>query len=116
MSTFVAGDKSKWKWTMRIMQPSIVTKEQFDAPIVEVKNKKKLTGLTKLRFELFIEGRCAQILHIGSFSEEEPNIQGVYNVINSRAFLTEMHHGIYLTDIRRADPKKWKSILRQPMI
>jgi len=25
------------------------------------------------------------------------------------------HHEIYLTDIRRADPARWKTIIRQPM-
>ena len=25
------------------------------------------------------------------------------------------HHEIYLSDIRRADPSKWKTVIRQPM-
>jgi len=25
------------------------------------------------------------------------------------------HHEIYLSDIRKADPAKWKTIIRQPM-
>jgi hypothetical protein len=116
MSAFVANDKSNWKWTMMIMQPSFVGNEVIDAAIAEVQRKKKLPGLLKLRFESFTEGRCAQILHIGPFSEEGPTIERVHDFINSRASLTGKHHEIYLSDIRRADPKKWKTIIRQPMV
>jgi len=115
MSAFVANEKFNWKWTMMIMQPSFVGNEVIDAAITEVKGKKKLPGLSKLRFESFREGRCAQILHIGPFSEEGPTIERVHDFINSRASLTGKHHEIYLSDIRRANPQKWKTIIRQPM-
>ncbi len=116
MSAFVANDKSNWKWTMMIMQPSFVGTEVINAAIAEVGRKKKLPGLSKLRFESFTEGRCAQILHIGPFSEEGPTIERVHDFINSLASLTGKHHEIYLSDIRRADPKKWKTIIRHPML
>ena len=68
MSSFSVSDKSKWKWTMMIMQPSFVTKEIIANAIAEVKKKKNLPALTKMYFEEFTEGLCAQILHIGPFS------------------------------------------------
>jgi hypothetical protein len=100
---------------MMIMQPSFVGVEVIDSAIAEVQRKKKLPVLSGLRFESFTEGRCAQILHIGPFSEEGPTIERVHDFINSRASLTGKHHEIYLSNIRRADPKKWKTIIRQPM-
>jgi hypothetical protein len=115
MSSFVANDKSHWKWKMMIMQPSFVGVEVIDEAIAGVQRKKKLPVLSGLRFESFTEGCCAQILHIGPFSEEGPTIERVHDFINSRASLTGKHHEIYLSDIRRADPKKWKTIIRQPM-
>lgn len=116
MSAFVANDKSKWKWTMMIMQPSFVTKQVIDAAMAEVQKKKNLPGLSKLRFEPFTEGSCAQILHIGPFSEEGPTIERIHDFIDSRTARTGKHHEIYLSDIRRADPKKWKTIIRHPML
>jgi hypothetical protein len=80
MSAFVANDKSKWKWTMMIMQPFFVGGETIDAAIAEVQKKKKLPGLSKLRLESCTEGRCAQILHIGPFSEEGPT-RGVFMIL-----------------------------------
>jgi len=115
MSSFVTTDKSKWKWTMMIMQPDFVELEVLHSAIAEVKRKKRLPSLSKLRIEQFTEGACAQVLHLGPFSEEGPTIQRVHDFINSRASLSGKHHEIYLTDIRRANPAKWKTIIRQPM-
>ncbi|HEX5738387.1 MAG TPA: GyrI-like domain-containing protein [Hydrogenophaga sp.] len=68
-----------------------------------------------MRLERFTEGRCAQVLHVGPFSEEGPVIERVHAFINERSGLRGKHHEIYLSDVRRADPAKWKTILRQPM-
>jgi hypothetical protein len=115
MSKFTTQDKSSWKWTMMIMQPSLVTREIVDRAIAEVKQKKNPTAVSKLRLEGFSEGRCAQILHIGPFSEEGPTIEKVHQFIASRGKRTAKHHEIYLSDIRRAAPAKWRTIIRQPM-
>lgn len=116
MSAFAANDKSQWKWTMMIMQPSFVEKKVVDAAIATIRNKKNLPTVSMLRFEAFSEGRCAQILHIGPFSEEGPTIRRVHEFIDARTGRTGKHHEIYLSDIRRADPKKWKTIIRHPML
>ena len=115
MSTFVANDKSKWKWTMMIMQPNFVELGTIHAAIGEVKKKKALPALNELRVENFTEGLCAQVLHVGPFSEEGPTIHKVHAFIGARSSLAGKHHEIYLSDIRRADPAKWKTIIRQPM-
>jgi hypothetical protein len=66
--------------------------------------------------ETFAEGKSAQILHIGPFSEEGPTIEKVHAFIVEKSFRrTGKHHEIYLSDIRRAAPEKWKTIVRQPM-
>lgn len=115
MSSFSINDKTKWKWTMMMMQPVFITKEIILNVIAEVKKKKNLPALSKLRIEQFTEGRCAQILHIGPFSEEGPTIEKVHQYIDACGKRTGKHHEIYLSDIRKADPAKWKTIIRQPM-
>jgi len=115
MTTFIANDKSNWKWTMMIMQPSFVELEVLHAGIAELKKKKVLPAINELRIENFTEGLCAQVLHVGPFSEEGPTIQKVHAFIGARSSLAGKHHEIYLSDIRRANPAKWKTIIRQPM-
>lgn len=115
MSRFSTTDKSNWKWTMMILQPSFITPEIIDRAIANVRKKKNPAAISKLSLEAFLEGQCAQILHIGPFSEEGPTIEKVHKFIDSKSKRTGKHHEIYLSDIRKADPAKWKTIIRQPM-
>lgn len=115
MRAFTTTDKAQWQWTMMIMQPDFVPDELIHEAIGEVLRKKKLPGVDRLRLERFQEGRCAQVLHVGPFSEEGPAIERLHDFINERSGLRGKHHEIYLSDVRRADPKRWKTILRQPM-
>jgi hypothetical protein len=116
MSTFTTQDKSNWKWIAMIMQPSLVTREILERAMAEVKKKKNLQALAGLRLQTFAEGRCAQVLHIGPFSEEGPTIAKVHQFIAARGKLRGKHHEIYLSDIRKADPANWKTVVRQPML
>lgn len=115
MSTFVTNDRSKWKWTLMIMQPDFVDVDVVHAAIAEAKRKKSVAAADALRMECFEEGSCAQVLHVGPFTEEGPTIQRVHDFIEATSGLSGKHHEIYLSDIRRGDPAKWKTIIRQPM-
>lgn len=115
LSAFERRDKGRWKWTMMIMQPPTVTVAAIDAAIAAVARKKSLGSLARLRFEAFEEGRCAQILHVGPFSSEGPTIERVHDFIRRHGALRGKHHEIYLSDIRRTAPERWKTLIRQPM-
>ena len=115
MSTFSTDDKSNWKWTMMIMQPSFITHDMVETAIADVAKKKSPPSIDLLRFEELSEGICGQILHVGPFSEEGPAIETVHTYIDTRGALRGKHHEIYLSDIRRAAPANWKTIIRQPM-
>jgi hypothetical protein len=116
MSTFSIEDKANWKWTLMIMQPDFVAPQTIQDAIAGVtKRKPGISALSKLRLESFSEGRCAQIMHVGPFAEEGPTVAKVHQFIAERGRLAGRHHEIYLSDIRKASPTKWKTIIRQPM-
>lgn len=114
MSAFTAGDKSNWLWTMMIMQPDLITGDMVEKAIQDVGKKKNPVAISKVRYESFAEGKVAQILHVGPFSEEGPMVEKVHAYIDTHGSRGGKHHEIYLTDIRRADPAKWKTVIRQP--
>lgn len=117
MNAFNKNRRDEWQWTMMIMQPDFVTPELVGEAIDAVRVKKGYPALSDLRLEHFTEGRCAQILHIGPFSEEGPNIERVHRYIEEHGHkLHGKHHEIYLSDIRRAAPQKWKTAIRQPFL
>ncbi len=116
LSAFTANDRSQWMWTMMILQPSFVSDATLAAAVASVQMKKKqLPAVDALRLETFTEGTCAQTLHVGPFTEEGPTIERVHAFIDAQSARRGKHHEIYLSDIRRADPKRWKTIIRQPM-
>jgi hypothetical protein len=115
MTQFSVDRRDDWKWTVMIMQPEFVTHDLIDKAI-EQAQKKKHIDFSKVRFEPFAEGKSAQILHIGPFSEEGPTVEKIHHFIKENGFtLTGKHHEIYLSDIRKSAPEKLKTIIRQPM-
>lgn len=118
MNDFVFSKKSNWQWTAMIMQPDVVTKEIFERAIEQVAKKKNPKALGKLRFESYREGRSAQVMYVGPYSEEGPAIQDLHKFIKEQGGELEKsdkhHHEIYLSDPRRTDPSKLRTIIRQP--
>jgi hypothetical protein len=82
MSKFMEN-RDLWKWTAMIMQPKYVTTDLFKETIKQVKEKKAPEALDKVRFECYHEGKVAQIMHIGPFSNEGPNVQKVHDAIKA---------------------------------
>ena len=115
MSTFSVDSKEAWKWTLMIMQPEFISQAMVEDAIQQVRAKKNPISLSQLRFASFEEGEAAQIMHIGPFSEEGPTIEKVHAFIEESSNKRRgKHHEIYLSDIRRADPVRWKTVIRQP--
>jgi hypothetical protein len=115
MRAFEAGDRANWQWTMMIMQPAFVSDGVLQAAMAQAAARKALPAIARLRIESLEEGRCAQILHVGPFTDEGPAIQRLHAHIDATSARRGRHHEIYLTDIRRADPSRWKTVIRQPM-
>lgn len=115
MRQFSVGRKDEWSWTLMILQPPEVDEALLARCRESLTGKKDLPALGKVRYESFDEGLCAQVLHVGPFSEEGPTVRRLHEFIESRGGqLSGKHHEIYLTDIRRAAPGKWRTIVRQP--
>ena len=116
LQAFTANDRTQWHWTLMILQPDFVASATLEAAIDAARKKKPLPGLSRLRIDTWTEGRCAQIMHVGPFTEEGPTVQRLHDFIESQSALRGKHHEIYLSDIRRAAPAKWKTIIRQPLL
>ncbi|MDR0373493.1 MAG: GyrI-like domain-containing protein [Nitrososphaerota archaeon] len=115
MTQFSVDRKDKWRWTAMIMQPKYITQTDFKN-VVEQGKQKNLPAIDKVQFELFHEGKAAQIMHLGPYSAEATNIQKLHETIKSNGQqLSGKHHEIYLNNPNKTTPEKLKTILRQPM-
>ena len=117
MSAFQEGRKDTWKWTMMIMVPDWINKVMVKDAIDAVEEKKSNPKLRELRFESLKEGKCVQIMHIGSYDNEAPVLDELHNEYMPHHGLTfsGKHHEIYLGDPRKTVPSKLRTILRQPV-
>ncbi len=120
MDDFLESNRDEWKWTMMIMTPDWITKKIFQAAVKDALKKKPELSKTieKVRFESYIEGISAQIMHIGPYSEEHTTIVKIHNFIEEIGGKFEghknKHHEIYLSDPRKVKPENMKTIIRQP--
>lgn len=117
MNSFITREKSKWSWTLMILQPDWIEKGHLCAALSEVVMKKGLPGLEKVRLERLEEGLSAQILHVGSYEDEGPTLKRLHEDWLPANGLVESgkHHEIYLSDPRKTEASKLRTILRQPV-
>ena len=113
---FREGKKDKWRWTMMIMAPGFVASKHYKAGLAKA-GKKLGEPPETLRFEDYDEGLAVQILHIGPYDAEAPTIERLHKSFLPANGLKENghHHEIYLSDPRRTEPEKLRTILRQPV-
>lgn len=116
MAAFSVGKRDEWLWTLMILQPSFITNNDVEEARKQLMAKKEVILLPKVRLETMNEGTCAQILHVGPFSEEPPTIERLHQYIKDNGYsLRGKHREVYLSDMRRTAPEKLKTIIRQPV-
>lgn len=102
-----------------IRLPEFVTKEDFDWAIQEATRKKKM-DFSKVEFLSINEGLCVQCMHIGSYDDEPETVERMHQYMEENGYALDfskerMHHEIYLSDPRRCDPQKLKTVIRHPI-
>lgn len=115
---FRTREKSAWDWTMMIVQPDWITAELVDDALATVRKKKDLPALDLVRFAAYDEGRSVQILHRGPYDDEGPTLRRLHDEFLPAQGLEPSgpHHEIYLSDPRKSEPARLRTILRQPVI
>jgi hypothetical protein len=115
-AAFRAGDKDAWDWTMMISQPAWIAADIVATATRQAAGKSR-AALDHVRFAPYAEGTSVQILHTGSYDSEGPvlaRLHDEYLPAHGLAF-NGRHHEIYLSDARRTDPAKLRTVLRQPV-
>ncbi len=117
MRRFTTDDKASWDWTMMIAQPEAIREEWIESAKEQVlKKRSDLGAIEKVRFEVYSEGLSVQLMHIGPYSTEGPNVARIHSYIHENGYkISGKHHEIYLSDVRRSAPEKLKTVIRQPI-
>ncbi|MDU0205887.1 MULTISPECIES: GyrI-like domain-containing protein [Paenibacillus] len=109
--------KEQWCWKLMIRMPDYVTSEKVEEARVKALGKKKeLDLLSSIVFESLHEGSCVQMLHMGPYASEHETLSQMYEFMEtSHLSISGLHHEIYLSDPRKIDPSKMRTILRYPV-
>ena len=113
------SNKSSFNWISVIRLPDFVTKKDFDWAIETATRKKKI-DCSSAKFMTIDEGLCVQIMHLGSYDDEPASVALMDEYIKNNGYVndlsqTRLHHEIYLSDPRKSDPSKWKTVIRHPI-
>ena len=66
------------------------------------------------------EGLCVQIMHLGAFDDEPATVAIMDRYIQENGYVSDLndkrlHHEVYLSDARKVEPAKWKTVIRHPI-
>ena len=111
--------KEKFNFISLIRLPDFVTKKDFDWAIEEA-TRKKGKDFSKVEFLVYDEGKCVQCMHIGSYDNEPATIEIMHEYMLTQGYELDInngryHHEIYLSDPRKCDVNKLKTVIRHPI-
>ncbi len=113
------NSKETFNFISLIRLPDFVTKEDFTWAIEEATKKKK-TDFSKVEFLTYDEGLCVQCMHIGSYDDEPHTIELMHKYMEENGYKLDIseyryHHEIYLSDPRKVDSTRLKTVIRHPI-
>lgn len=102
-----------------IRLPDFVTEDDFKWAVDEATSKKK-QDFSKVEFLTYDEGICVQCMHIGSYDNEPETVELMHKYMEENGYKLDitdsrLHHEIYLSDPRRCDESKLKTVIRHPI-
>ena len=111
--------KDDFSWISLIRLPDFITKKDFDWAIESATIKKK-TDFSKVEFFTYDEGTCVQALHIGAYDDEPITTKAMHELAELKGYKIDIsevryHHEIYLSDPRKTEVLKLKTVVRHPI-
>jgi hypothetical protein len=111
--------KEEFNWISVIRLPDFVTRDDFDWAVSEATVKKK-TDFSRVEFLIVEEGLCVQCMHVGPYDDEPATVKLMDEYIAAEGYVNDisesrLHHEIYLSDARKTDPAKLKTVIRHPI-
>lgn len=113
------ADKGSFNWVSVIRVPEFVTEADF-AWAIEAATAKKGLDFSPVHLIEVDEGLCVQCMHVGPYDSEPATVEAMHEYAAAQGFVPDFsdmrrHHEVYLSDPRKADPAKMKTVVRHPV-
>lgn len=107
-------NKDDLVFKIMIRQPDFVSKSFFEEMLEFAKQKKPNILLDKVKFENLSDGKCIQMLHVGSYDNEPETFAQMEAFAKTEGLerICKTHREIYLSDFRKVATEKLKTVLR----
>lgn len=107
-------NKNELLYTIMIRQPDFITDDVINRAFETVRKKKPHPLLDQVTFSTIEDGLSVQMLHVGSYDNEPQSFKLMKDFIanNNLEILSLVHREIYISDARKVEPSKLKTVLR----
>ncbi|MQS89559.1 GyrI-like domain-containing protein [Companilactobacillus mishanensis] len=107
-------DKNEFSYDIMIQIPSFVPDDLIEPTIANVKAKKNPEFIDEIEIKNFEPIEAVEILHVGDYDDEPASFAKMDDFVNQngKERAEKIHREIYLSDARRVDRDKLKTILR----
>ena len=113
---FMFQPRDQWNWQLLIRTPDFITKAELDTAIATLLDRGKPARVRDVALVTIEEGPCVQMLHVGSYDEEWRSLEAMHALAEQDGREVHgRHHEIYLSDPRRVEPARLRTILRLPV-
>ena len=111
--------KETFRWISVIRLPDFVRREDVAWAISEA-GRKKQEDFSKVEFLTIREGLCVQCMHVGPYDQEPETIAKMDQYLLDYGYVEDfseerLHYEIYLSDVRRVAPERWRTVIRHPV-
>ena len=113
------ANKAGFQFLSLLRLPDFVTRADFDWAVQVAAQKKKM-DLSPVEFFPYDEGLCVQCMHLGPYDAEPQTAAKMHDFMRRQGYALDItdaryHHEIYLSDPRKCDPARLKTVLRHPV-
>lgn len=113
------ANKAGFHFLSLLRLPDFVTRADFDWAVESATAKKKM-DLSPVEFFPYDEGLCVQCMHLGPYDAEPQTAAKMHDFMRRQGYALDItdarcHHEIYLSDPRKCNPARLKTVLRHPV-
>lgn len=107
-------NKDELVYKIMIRQPDFVDEVLFAKALAVTKKKKPNPLLDLVKLEEIEDGLCVQVMHVGSYDDEPRSFAKIDEYLKDSNYerKDKTHREIYLSDFRKTDKDKLKTVLR----
>ena len=111
--------KNDFNWISMIRLPDFVSPDDVEW-VKQAASMEEGVECSAVEFMPLDEGLCVQMMHIGSYDSEPETVRLMNDYLKTEGYEKDIndvrrHHEIYLSDPRKTDTSKMKTVIRHPI-